>query len=46
MTASHPLTIRLHNSDNVVVARVDIPARTKIPEEQVTETGAWVYVTK
>jgi altronate hydrolase len=36
MTASHSLTIRLHNSDNVVVARVDIPAGTAIPEEQIT----------
>ena len=35
MTATHPFTIRLHNSDNVVVARVDIPAGTKVPEEQV-----------
>ena len=36
MTAPRPLTIRLHNSDNVVVARVDIPAGTKIAEEQIT----------
>ncbi len=35
MTAPRPLTIRLHNSDNVVVARVDIPAGTKVPEEQI-----------
>jgi altronate hydrolase len=35
MTEPRPLTIRLHNSDNVVVARIDIPAGTKIPEEQI-----------
>jgi len=36
MTERLPLTIRLHNSDNVVVARVDIPAGTEIAEEQCT----------
>ena len=36
MTVPKPLTIRLHNSDNVVVARVDIPAGTQIAEEQFT----------
>jgi altronate hydrolase len=36
MTELHPLTIRLHNSDNVVVARVDIPAGTQITAEQIT----------
>jgi altronate hydrolase len=36
MTASHPLTIRLHKSDNVIVARVDIAAETPIPQEQIT----------
>ncbi|UCE53105.1 MAG: altronate dehydratase [Desulfobacterales bacterium] len=36
MTTSKPLTIRLHNSDNVVVARVDIDAGTEISEEGIT----------
>ena len=36
MTAQNQLTIRLHNSDNVVVARRDIPAGTEVPEENIT----------
>lgn len=36
MTEPRPLTIRLHNTDNVVVARVNIPAGTQITEEQIT----------
>ncbi len=40
MTASHPLTIRLHKSDNVIVARVDIAAGTPIPQEQITCRGS------
>ncbi|UCG04991.1 MAG: altronate dehydratase [Desulfobacterales bacterium] len=36
MTTSKPLTIRLHNSDNVVVARMDLSAGTEIPEEILT----------
>ena len=35
MTAHNQLTIRLNNSDNVVVARADIPAGTEIPEEKI-----------
>ena len=34
MTARNQLTIRLHNSDNVVVAHSNIPAGTEIPEEK------------
>lgn len=40
MTGSHPLTIRLHNLDNVVVARADIPAGTEIPQEQIVSRDA------
>jgi altronate hydrolase len=36
MSARNQLTIRLHNSDNVVVAHSDIPAGTEIPEEKIT----------
>ncbi len=36
MTSPKPLTIRLHDSDNVVVARSDIPAGTGIAEEKIT----------
>jgi altronate hydrolase len=36
MTAQNQLTIRLNNSDNVVVARVDIPVGTEVPEEKFT----------
>ncbi len=36
MTAQNQLTIRLNNSDNVVVARIDIPAGTDVPEEKIT----------
>jgi altronate hydrolase len=36
MTASNQLTIRLNNSDNVVVARIDIAAGTEVPEEKIT----------
>ena len=36
MTSSKPLTIRLHESDNVVVARLDLSAGTRIPVENVT----------
>ena len=35
MTISKPLTIRLHEADNVVVAREDLSAGTKIPAENV-----------
>lgn len=35
MTAQNQLTIRLNNSDNVVVARADIPAGTEVPEEKI-----------
>jgi altronate hydrolase len=36
MTTPKPLSIRLHDSDNVVVARNDIPAGTEIAEENIT----------
>ncbi|MGD8291368.1 MAG: altronate dehydratase family protein [Desulfobacterales bacterium] len=36
MTPPKSLTIRLHDADNVIVARGDIPAGTEIPEENVT----------
>jgi arabinonate dehydratase len=36
MTHAKALTIRLNDSDNVVVARNDIPAGTEITEEQIT----------
>jgi len=36
MTAPTQLTIRLNNSDNVVVARMDIAAGTEVPEEKIT----------
>lgn len=36
MNLKNQLTIRLNNSDNVVVARVDIPAGTEVPEEKIT----------
>ena len=36
MTNTKPRTIRLHASDNVVVARDDIPAATDIAEEKIT----------
>ncbi len=36
MTASKQLTIRLNNTDNVVVSRVDIPSGAEISEEQIT----------
>ena len=36
MTSPKPLTIRLHDTDNVVVARNDIPAGTEIAEEKIT----------
>ena len=35
MTAQYQLTIRLNNSDNVVVARTDIPVGTEVPEEKI-----------
>jgi len=35
MTAQNQLTIRLNNSDNVVVARTDISAGTEVPEEKI-----------
>ena len=35
MTSKNQLTIRLNNSDNVVVARMDIAAGTEIPEEKI-----------
>ena len=38
MTTPKSLTIRLHDSDNVVVAREDIPAGTEITEEKFTCT--------
>jgi altronate hydrolase len=36
MTRPIPLTIRLHDSDNVVVARAEISAGTEIAEEKIT----------
>jgi altronate hydrolase len=36
MTTKKPLTIRLHAGDNVVVARVNLPAGTQISEETIT----------
>jgi len=36
MTSLKPLTIRLHDSDNVVVASADMPAGTEIMEAQIT----------
>jgi len=36
MSAQNPFTIRLDSSDNVVVARVDIPAATEVPDEKIT----------
>jgi altronate hydrolase len=36
MTARNQLTIRLNNSDNVVVARTDIKAGSEIQEEKIT----------
>ncbi len=36
MTGSKPLTFRLHDSDNVVVARTEILAGTEIVEEKIT----------
>jgi altronate hydrolase len=36
MTAQNQLTIRLNNSDNVVVARVDIPAGNEVAQEKIT----------
>jgi altronate hydrolase len=36
MTSSKPLTIRLHASDNVVVARSEIPAGTELAEEKIS----------
>jgi altronate hydrolase len=35
MVTSKPLSIRLHESDNVVVVRVDLSAGTKIPAENI-----------
>lgn len=39
MTAAKSFTIRLHDADNVVVARSDIPAGTGIAEEHVTSVN-------
>ena len=36
MTSPKPLTIRLHDSDNVVVARTEISTGTEIVEEKIT----------
>ena len=36
MKRPKPFTIRLHDSDNVIVARCDIPAGTEIAEEKIT----------
>ena len=36
MTTSKLLTIRLHDSDNVAVARMDLSVGTEIPEEKIT----------
>ncbi len=36
MSTSKPLTIRLHASDNVAIARVDLAVGTPIPEEKIT----------
>jgi altronate hydrolase len=36
MTGQKPLVVRLHDSDNVVVARVNLPAGTEISEEKIT----------
>ena len=35
MTTSKPLTIRLHDSDNVAVARMDLAVGTEIPQEKI-----------
>jgi altronate hydrolase len=36
MTTRKPLTIRLHDSDNVAVARMDLTVGTEIPQEKIT----------
>jgi altronate hydrolase len=36
MTTTKPLIIRLHKSDNVVIARTDLAPRTVIPQEKIT----------
>jgi altronate hydrolase len=36
MTLSKPLTIRLHDADNVMVARADLAAGTEIQEQNIT----------
>lgn len=36
MTVLIPMTIRLNRADNVVVARIDLVAGTRIPEEMIT----------
>jgi altronate hydrolase len=36
MTTKKPLTIRLHDKDNVVVARVNLSAGTEISAEAIT----------
>jgi altronate hydrolase len=36
MTTTKPFIIRLHESDNVVIARMDLAAGTAIPQEKIT----------
>ena len=36
MKTTQPLVIRLHESDNVVIARMDLAAGTAIPQEKIT----------
>jgi altronate hydrolase len=36
MTTTKPFIIRLHKSDNVVIARMDLAAGTAIPQEKIT----------
>ena len=36
MKKRKPLTIRLHDSDNVAVARMDLAAGTEISQEKIT----------
>ena len=43
MTKQNQLTIRLNNSDNVVVARVDIAAGTDIAEEKIASRDAIAF---
>ncbi|MDP6705124.1 MAG: altronate dehydratase family protein [Alphaproteobacteria bacterium] len=40
MSAAEPLVIRLHQNDNVVVARADLAAGTELADEAATTAGA------